>query len=132
MITYKAEYVVGQEPALCKEIEMADGTKVCTHLTLSNKSELENFTNEQIFEHVSNYLLYVKELSNDLYLYPEEEHYNHFIPVNNFKTIELSMRSIVEWLELALYRDMTPIEGHTHAEGDGHTHDPATGEEVPN
>jgi len=122
VITYKAEYEVGQEPALCKEIEMADSTKACTHLTLSNKSELENFTNEQIFEHVSNYLLYVKELSKDLYLYPEEEHYSHFIPVNNFKTIETSMRSIVEWLEFVLYRDMVPAESHTHTHEDGHTH----------
>lgn len=128
MITYKAEYVVGEEPALCKEIQMADNTKVCTHLTLSNKSELENFTNEQIFEHVSNYLLYVKELSNNLYLYPAEEHYSHFIPVHNFKTIETSMRSIVEWLEFVLYRDMSPVDlSHTHDDETPHTH----GEETP-
>jgi hypothetical protein len=131
VITYKAEYEVGQEPALCKEIEMADSTEVCTHLTLSNKTELENFTNEQIFEHISNYLLYVKELSNDLYLYPVEEHYSHFVPVHNYNKIEQAMRSIVEWLEFVLYRDMAPMEGHTHSDDDGHTHDPDTGEEVP-
>jgi hypothetical protein len=128
MIIYKAEYVVGEEPALCKEIEMADSTKVCTHLTLSNKSELENFTNEQIFEHISNYLLYVKELSNDLYLYPEEEHFSHHIPINNYKELELSMSSIVKWLEFVLYRDMTPVDlSHTHDDEAPHTH----GEETP-
>jgi len=122
MITYKPEYVAGEEPALCKEIEMADGSKVCTHLTISNKAELENFTNEQLLEHVSNYILYMKELSNDMYVYPEEEHFNHHVPVNNFKEMEQSLRVIVEWLEIALYRDMTPVESHTHTHEDGHTH----------
>lgn len=116
MITYKAEYEVGKEPNLCKEVELADGTSVCTHIMLANKAELENFTNEQLLEHVSNYLLYVKELSSDMYLLPEEEHFHHFIPIHNFKEIEQAMRSIVEWLELALYRDMTPVPPHTHDE----------------
>lgn len=120
MITYKTEYEVGKEPALCKEIKMLDGTTVCTHLMLSNKSELENFTNEQLFEHISNYILYIKELSNDMHVYPEEEHFNHHVPVHNFKEMEQSLRVIVEWLEMALYRDMTPVESHTHE--DGHTH----------
>ena len=119
MITYKAEYEVGKEPALCKEIQMPDSTKICTHIALSNKSELENFTNEQIFEHVSNYVLYVKELSNDMYLYPEEEHFSHFVPVHNFKEIEQSLRVMVEWLEIALYRN---VDDHTHTHEDGHTH----------
>jgi len=120
VITYKAEYEVGKEPALCKEIQMPDSTKICTHIVFSNKSELENFTNEQIFEHISNYILHIKELSDDMYVYPEEEHYNHHIPINNYTKIEQSMRSTAEWLEFVLYRDMTPVEGHTHE--DGHTH----------
>ena len=120
MITYKAEYEVGKEPALCKEIQMSDNTKICTHIVLSNKEELENFTNEQIFEHVSNCILYVKELSNDMHLYPEEEHFNHHIPIHNYTQIEKAMRSTAEWLEFVLYRDMAPVEGHTHE--DGHTH----------
>jgi hypothetical protein len=122
MITYEVEYVVGKEPNLCKYVQTVDGTKVCTHIVISNKSELENFTNEQIFEHVSNYVLYVKELSNDMYLYPEEEHFSHFVPVHNFKEIEQSLRVMVEWLEIALYRNMTPVDDHTHTHEDGHTH----------
>ena len=122
MITYKTEYEVGKEPALCKEIQMLDNTKICTHIVLSNKNELENFTNEQIFEHVSNYILYVKELSNDMHLYPEEEHFSHHVPVHNFKEIEQSLRLIVEWLEIALYRNTGSEEGHTHTHEDGHTH----------
>ena len=122
MITYEVEYVVGKEPNLCKYVQTADGTKVCTHIVISNKSELENFTNEQVFEHISNYILYVKELSNDMYLYPEEEHFSHYVPVHNFKEIEQSLRVMVEWLEIALYRNMTPVDGHTHTHEDGHTH----------
>jgi hypothetical protein len=118
MITYEVEYTVGQEPQLCKKIEIADGSKVSTNLTTSNKDELENFTNEQIMEHVNNYLLYIQELSKDMYIFPEEELYFHHIPVNNYIEVEQTMTNIVHWLEYGLFRNK-----ESHVASHSHTHD---------
>jgi hypothetical protein len=133
MITYEADYVVGTKPTLCKKIEVSDGSKISTSMTPSNKDELENFTDEQIIQHINNYILHVQNLSSDMYIFPDEEAYFHSIPINNFIEVEKCMQEMVQWIEYVLYRNPQEADlSHTHGEGDGHTHDPETGEEVPN
>jgi len=131
MITYEADYVVGTKPALCKKIEVSDGSKISTTINPSNKDELENVTDEIIFQHISNQILHVQNLSSDMYVYPEEERYFHNIAIHNFVEAEQCMQEMVQWLEYALYRNLEEV-AHTHTGNEDHTHDPVTGEEVPN
>ncbi len=114
MINYKVEYTVGQEPHLCKEVILADGSEVCTHLTPANKDELENFTNEQILEHVDNLLAHVKDLTQEMAVVPENEMYRHLIPIVNFREVETSLQKVVQWLEIGLYRNDDPATMHDH------------------
>jgi hypothetical protein len=62
MIEYTAEYDEDTKPFLCKKITLPDEV-IKTEITIHNKTELDNFTDEVIYQHLDNLVLYMK---NDL------------------------------------------------------------------
>jgi hypothetical protein len=126
MINYEAHYTVGTKPSIRKSIEASDGTFVYTNLNFSNEDERENASDEIINQHLTNLHSHLKDVANRSTL----------IPVGSPLVTEI----IVEWHDLQnLYNEIIQWwmhvsfrpEDELHDDSD-HTHDPETGEEIPN
>jgi hypothetical protein len=105
MIEYTAEYDEDAKPFLCKKITVGDEI-IRTELTIHNKTEVENLTDEIIYEHLNNLVLYIK---NDLSPQLEITAYQTVItePWPLIKWHELSHinAEITEWYQLVYYRE---------------------------
>lgn len=126
MINYEAHYTVGTKPSIRKSIEASDGTFVYTNLNFSNEDERENASDEIVNQHLTNLHSHLKDVANRSTL----------IPVGSPLVTEI----IVEWHDLQnLYNEIIQWwmhvsfrpEDEPHDDSD-HTHDPETGEEIPN
>lgn len=110
MIEYTAEYDEDTKPFLCKKITV--GTEVVrTEITIHSKTELDNFTDEVIYEHLNNLVLYMK---NDLAPQLEVTPYLHTVtePWPLIKWHELSHINdeVTEWHNFVYYREEVLVD----------------------
>ncbi len=126
MISYGAYYEVGTRPSIRKVIEASDGTFVYTNLNYSNEDERENASDEIIAEHLNNLHLYLKEVSNRSTLLAFNSPLMSEIIVE-WNEIQSIYAEICEWWVFVSFRP----EEDAHDDSE-HSHDPETGEEIPN
>jgi hypothetical protein len=115
MIEYTAEYNENVKPFLCKKITLG-GESINTEITIHNKTELENLTNEVIYEHLNNLVLYIKNyLTPKLELTPYEQPLTTPWPLINWHELSHVNDEISDWHQFVYYRTEVLLE-ENHAE----------------
>lgn len=127
MISYGAYYEVGTRPSIRKVIEAVDSTYIYTNLNYSNEDERENASDEIISQHIENLHLYLKEVTNRSTLLDLKAPLMSDIIVE-WPEIQSIYNEISQWWVFVSFR---PEEDELHDDSD-HSHDPETGEEIPN
>jgi hypothetical protein len=108
MISYKANYETGKRPYICKVLTASSGEEFHTALNYENNTERLEMSAELIYEHLENCTKYIEDKSKELKI----------IQLNEDKNEEESVT--------------VTLSDHVHDETSDHTHDPETGDEIPN
>lgn len=147
MITYEARYTEGTEPQICKIVTTGGGEEVVTNIVLQNEEEVKNvetMTDALIKQHIDNLILHAAWLGDNMEVYPDHEAPNRPWPIKNLKELLATCEKMVAWWNFAFFRDedgfvneASPIivsseEHESMHENEDHTHDPVTGEAIPN
>jgi len=107
MIEYTAEYDEDAKPFLCKKIT-ADGEVIRTEITIYNKTELNNLTDELIYDHLNNLVLYIKnDLAAQLEVTPYEQIVTDPWPLIKWHDLSHINEEITQWHEFVYYRKET-------------------------
>jgi hypothetical protein len=104
MIEYVAIYEVGSEPRLCKKIVISGSDPIYTDIMISNKSELENISDELIYEHMENLVLHIKNLSESIAITPNNMSPTEAWPLNGWHDISHVNENLTEWWSFVFYR----------------------------
>jgi hypothetical protein len=104
MIEYVAIYEVGSEPRLCKKIVISGSDPIYTDIMISNKSELENISDELMYEHIENLVLHIKNLSESIAITPNNMSPTEAWPLNGWHDIAHINDDLTEWWSYVFYR----------------------------
>lgn len=141
MITYQANYEPVNKPYICKVFTASNGEEMHTALNFSNEAEKEEMSVELIYEHLSNVIKYIQDRSETLTVIGYEENINEEPwAIKGWKDLEWANNEAWLWWNYIYFKDrpmseFTPAVDetpHTHDGTEDHTHDPETGEEIPN
>ena len=155
MIEYVSEYNVGEKPYVCKKFTASSGEEVHTSINISNTKEIEELSLEIVYAHMDAIVQYISDTSASLSVLRIDENINHHPwPIKNWENIEWAKEEIIAWWRYIYFKDVKEKEdliiqqneammnssgsntdhdhGHSHEGADGHSHDPETGEEIPN
>lgn len=157
MIEYVSEYNVGEKPYICKKFTASSGEEVHTSINISNTKEIEELSLETIYAHLDTLVQYISDTSStSLSVLKIDENINHHPwPIKNWENIEWAKEEIIAWWRYIYFKDVKEKEDlviqqneaiqedinnqntntdhdHSHEGVDGHSHDPVTGEEIPN
>jgi hypothetical protein len=104
MIEYTAEYNEDVKPFLCKKITIGNES-INTEITIHSKTELENLTDEVIYEHLHNLVLYIKDyLAPQLEVTPYKQSITTPWPLINWHELSHINDEISEWHQFVYYR----------------------------
>jgi hypothetical protein len=104
MIEYTAEYDEDVKPFLCKKITLG-GEVIRTEISIHNKTELDNLTDEVIYEHLNNLVLYMKnDLSPQLEVTPYRQALTSPWPLIKWHELSHINDEISEWHQFVYYR----------------------------
>jgi hypothetical protein len=148
MIEYIANfYGAEKRPYICKKFTASNGEDSHTLINLGNEEDVKELTAELIYEHMQNVLKYVDE-KLDLMTIIAMDDFQHQEPwpVKGWAEVVWAQNEIEVWWQYIYNKDyeeryMAAInakleaelaaEAETHETQD-HTHDPETGEAIPN
>jgi hypothetical protein len=104
MIEYISEYEQSIKPILCKKISFNDEI-IKTEITIHNKTELDNFTDEIIYNHINNLILYIKnDLSPMLEITPQDVSPTDPYPLIHWDDMMALAEEIDSWFWYVYYR----------------------------
>jgi hypothetical protein len=104
MIEYTAEYDEDAKPFLCKKIIVGDEV-IRTEITIHSKTELDNISDEVIYQHLENLVLYLKnDLSPQLQITPYMQPVTNPWPLIKWHDMSHINDEISEWHEFVYYR----------------------------
>lgn len=145
MIEFKANYEVGNRPYICKVFKASDGEEVHTALHFANEDERKEFSAELIYEHLENVIKYIQDTAKDLSMIALDEPVgSNPWAIKGWEKLEWANAEAHLWWNDVYYRPESPVnnqpdqviyisgDDHVHTEEADHTHDPVTGEEIPN
>jgi len=116
MIEYTAEYDEDVKPFLCKKITLGEES-IRTEISIHNKTELDNLTDEVIYEHLNNLVLYMKnDLTPQLEVTPYLQSVTEPWPLIKWDELLRINDELSEWHQFVYYRTEIVIEddGHQH------------------
>ena len=141
MISYLPNYEVGNKPYICKVFTASSGEEFHTAMTFFNETERKELPEEVILGHLDNIIQYIKDRSDTLtYIKLDEQVNMEPWPIKGWTDLQWANDELTIWWQYSYYKEEAPEsnpivvglgEEIPHDESD-HTHDPATGEEVPN
>lgn len=141
MISYVANYEVGNKPYICKVFTASNGEEFHTSLSFANEEERKTFSAELIYEHLNNVLSYIRDESVNLAMIELDEPVgSNPWPIKGWEKLEWANNETILWWNEIYYRPESPVNNnvtismsdHLHDGTEDHTHDPETGEEIPN
>jgi len=110
MIEYTAEYDEDAKPFLCKKITLGEES-IRTEISIHNKTELDNLTDEIIYEHLNNLVLYIKnDLAPRLEVTPYLQLVTEPWPLIKWHDLSHINDEITEWHQFVYYRTEIIIE----------------------
>jgi hypothetical protein len=140
MISYKANYEPVKRPYICKVFTASSGEEFHTALNYENESDRLEMSSELVYEHLDNCILYIQDRSKELKVIQLDEVVgDEPWPAVGWFDILWANNEINLWWHYAYYKHeaekgvtVTIEHSHDHGEESDHTHDPVTGEEIPN
>jgi hypothetical protein len=139
MINYQASYEVGIRPAIKKIFTASSGEEFSMAINFENTEDKEAISAELIYEHLNNCIKYIQNKSTDLRIIELTEPVgSEAWPAIGWFELLWANNEINLWWNYIYFKNEQPnatmeiSEGHSHGEDSDHTHDPETGEEVPN
>ena len=145
MIEYIAEYNSEDRPYICKKFTASSSEEVHTAININNTQERDALSAELIYTHMDNVIKYITKTSETIQMIQLDENTGlEPWPLKGWAEIEWAKEECILWWqyiyfkdnptrasEVVIQADEESIE-HTHEGDEDHTHDPETGEEVPN
>lgn len=111
-ITYELVFNAGEKPTLCKNISTDDGTEsVLTCLTPTNTTELNYFSDEEIWQHMSNLVDFIKYSAQNITVIPIGSWPKDGYPIVGWHEISQLCEEVYAWWRYVLSRDE-----HVHVE----------------
>jgi hypothetical protein len=139
MITYEANYEPVNRPYICKVFTASSNEEFHTALNYENQTERLEMSAELIYRHLDNCIKYIEDKSKELKIVKLEEPIgSEPWPAVGWSELLWANNEINLWWSYIYYKDEEPgvtitmSEEHSHDGSEDHTHDPETGEEVPN
>jgi hypothetical protein len=139
MMSYKANYESVDRPYICKVFTASSGEEFHTALNYENNTERLEMSAELIYEHLENCLKYIEDKSKELKVIKLDEQVgSESWPAVGWNELLWANNEINLWWSYIYYKDeeegnaTITISDHVHDETSDHTHDPETGEEIPN
>lgn len=143
MISYEANYEVGNRPYICKVFTASNGEEVHTALHFANEDERKDFSSELIFQHLENVIKYIQDTSKDLAMIALDEPVgSNPWSIKGWEKLEWANAEAHLWWNDVYYRPESPVNNqqigysfttdHAHTGDEDHSHDPETGEPIPN
>ena len=142
-MSYVANYETLKRPYICKVLTASSGEEFHVALNFSNDSEREEMSAELIYEHLENCITYIEDKAKTMSVIALNEPIGtEQWPAKGWGELEWANNEITLWFNYTYYReegslpqseaiDLNLTIGVGEAEDD-HTHDPATGDEIPN
>ena len=138
MINYQASYTAGVRPAIKKVFTATSGEEFAMAINFENTEDKEAVTAELIYTHMNNCIQYIQDKSETLRLIALDEPVgSEAWPAIGWFELLWANNEINLWWNYIYFKEeqanatMT-IDAHTHEGSEDHTHDPETGEEIPN
>jgi hypothetical protein len=145
MIEYIAEYNNEDRPYICKKFVASSSEEVHTSININNSQEREELSAELIYTHMDNVLKYVTKTSETIQMIQLDENTGlEPWPLKGWAEIEWAKEECILWWQYIYFKDnptrasevVVPVDEetivHTHEGDEDHTHDPETGDEIPN
>ena len=139
MITYEANYEPVNKPYICKIFTASSGEESHTSLSFDNESERLEMSPELIYKHLDNCVKYMQDRSKEIKIIQLDESIgSQSWPAIGWNDLLWANTEINLWWGYIYYKeersslDITISDEHVHDETSDHTHDPETGEEIPN
>ena len=138
MINYQASYVAGERPAIKKVFTATSGEEFAMAINFENTEDKEAVSAELIYTHMNNCIQYIQDKSETLRLIALDEPVgSEAWPAIGWFELLWANNEINLWWNYIYFKEeqanatMT-IDPHIHEGSEDHTHDPETGEEIPN
>ena len=145
MIEYIAEYNNEDRPYICKKFVASSSEEVHTSININNTQERQELSAELIYTHMDNVLKYITKTSETVQMIQLDENTGlEPWPLKGWAEIEWAKEECILWWQYIYFKDnptraseiVVPVDEesivHTHEGDEDHTHDPETGEEIPN
>jgi hypothetical protein len=145
MIEYIAEYNGEDRPYICKKFTASSSEEVHTAININNTQERDTLSAELIYTHMDNVIKYITKTSETVQMIQLDENPGFEPwPLKGWAEIEWAKEECILWWQYIYFKDnptrateiSVPVDEesivHTHEGDEDHTHDPETGEEIPN
>jgi hypothetical protein len=145
MIEYIAEYNNEDRPYICKKFVASSSEEVHTSININNTQERDTLSAELIYTHMDNVIKYITKTSETVQMIQLDENTGlEPWPLKRWAEIEWAKEECILWWQYIYFKDnptraseiVVPVDEesivHTHEGDEDHTHDPETGEEIPN
>ena len=138
MINYQANYTAGVRPAIKKVFTATSGEEFAMAINFENTEDKEAVSAELIYTHMNNCIQYIQDKSETLRLIALDEPVgSEAWPAIGWFELLWANNEINLWWNYIYFKEeqanaTLTIDPHTHEGSEDHTHDPETGEEIPN
>ena len=138
MMSYKANYEPVNRPYICKVVTASSGEEFHTALNYENSTERLEMSAELIYEHLDNCVKYIEDKAKELKIIQLNEQVgSEPWPVVGWNELLWGNNEINLWWSYIYYKTeeesaTVTVSEHVHDENSDHTHDPVTGDEIPN
>lgn len=143
MIEFRANYEVGSKPYICKVFTSSNEEEVHTALHFANEDERKNFSSELIYEHLENVIKYIQDTAKTLSMIALDEPVgSNPWAIKGWEKLHWANEEAYLWWNDIYYRPESPVNtqsvgysidtDHTHSGDEDHSHDPVTGDPIPN
>jgi hypothetical protein len=140
MINYEAKYETGSRPNISKTFTATSGEQFSMAINFENTEDKEAVSQELIYEHLNNCVQYIQDKSQDLRVIPVNEPVGaEPWPAIGWFELLWANNEICLWWNYIYFKEenvqgaiSVDVGDHPHDENGDHTHDPETGEEIPN
>jgi hypothetical protein len=140
MINYEAKYEVGSRPNISKIFTATSGEQFSMAINFENTEDKEAVSAELIYQHLNNCIKYIQDKSTDLKIIQLNEIVgSEPWPAIGWFELLWANNEICLWWNYIYFKEenvqgaiSVDIGDHPHDGAGDHTHDPETGEEIPN
>lgn len=145
MITYVANYELGNRPYICKVLTASSGEEFHVALNYSNESERDEMSPELIYQHLENCATYMGDKAKEIKVIAIDEPVGKEPwPAKGWSELLWTNDEIILWWTYIYYKkeesvpESSPVEvelqlstgpeiyedgeAHTHEDGETHTH----------